>query len=177
MNNIIQNKNYSTQELYNQKYQNKINDTTKIENQKVLENNSSAPNTDKYIHKDDPVYPGIYHLTKDENGSPKVIFDNFTQKNSDEDTKENSSSDNKKISKRSSENKKDDTVTGNTDKVDREIKNLKKKKAKLEQQISQSSDNPKKQEKLQRQLEKINSELKMKDNDSYRRQHTQYTKN
>ena len=55
-----------------------------------------------------------------------------------------------------------------TDKVDAEIKLLKNKKAQLEQKITAQTDNPD----LQRQLAQIDNELRQKDNDNYRKQHS-----
>lgn len=57
-----------------------------------------------------------------------------------------------------------------TDKVDAEIRQLKLKKAQLEQKISTAqADNPD----LQRQLAQIVDELRQKDNDTWRKQHSQ----
>ncbi len=67
-------------------------------------------------------------------------------------------------------------VIASTDKVDAEIRKLKEKKAKLEQEIALAKDDPKKQEKLQKQLEQVENELRVKDTDSYRRQHMQVTR-
>lgn len=61
--------------------------------------------------------------------------------------------------------------TISTDKVDAEIKLLKNKKAQLEQKISAQADNPD----LQHQLTQIENELRQKDNDTYRRQHTDFS--
>ncbi|MBR4153285.1 MAG: hypothetical protein IKT98_10055 [Selenomonadaceae bacterium] len=55
-----------------------------------------------------------------------------------------------------------------TDKVDAEIKLLKNKKAQLEQKITAQTDNPD----LQRQLARLEDELRQKDNDTYRKQHS-----
>ena len=61
--------------------------------------------------------------------------------------------------------------TGNTDKVDREIKQLKEEKRKLEQELRTTLDTQKARE-LTRKLAKVEQELQQKDNDSYRRQNT-----
>lgn len=61
------------------------------------------------------------------------------------------------------------STTISTDKVDAEIKLLKNKKAQLEQKISTSQgDNAD----LQKQLAQIDNELRQKDNDTYRKQHS-----
>ena len=59
-----------------------------------------------------------------------------------------------------------------TDKADAEIKQLKVKKAQLEQKIS-SAQNP--DADLQKQLAQIENELRQKDNDTWRRQHTKFS--
>lgn len=59
-----------------------------------------------------------------------------------------------------------------TDKADAEIKQLKNKKAHLEQQIA-SSQNPSAD--LQKQLALIENELRQKDNDTWRKQHAKFS--
>lgn len=61
-------------------------------------------------------------------------------------------------------------TTTNTDLVDRELEKLKEKKAKLEQELL-TADESKRQE-LQMQLDQVNMELTLKNNDTYRRQHS-----
>ena len=62
-----------------------------------------------------------------------------------------------------------------TGKVDREIQRLKMKRQELEQRLSTEPDGARSRE-LERQLAQVERELKQKDNDTYRRQHTQITK-
>ncbi|MCI8514524.1 MAG: hypothetical protein HFI93_07870 [Lachnospiraceae bacterium] len=76
--------------------------------------------------------------------------------------------------KKSPEDIKGEERTCNTDKVDREIEKLKKKKQKLEQQINTETDESRKAE-LEKELAQVESELKQKDNDAYRRQHATFT--
>ena len=57
------------------------------------------------------------------------------------------------------------------DKVDREIKQLKEEKRKLEQELRTTLDTQKARE-LTRKLAQVEQELQQKDNDSYRRQNT-----
>jgi len=63
--------------------------------------------------------------------------------------------------------------TGNTDKVDREIEKLKKTREALERQINLETDDAKIRE-LERKLAQVESELRQKDNDTYRRQHAAF---
>ncbi|MCI9105545.1 MAG: hypothetical protein HFG56_07420 [Lachnospiraceae bacterium] len=67
--------------------------------------------------------------------------------------------------------KKVEKCTGNTDRVDREIEKLKRKKKELEGQIHSETDD-KKIEQLEKELAQVERELSQKDNDAYRRQHT-----
>ena len=69
------------------------------------------------------------------------------------------------------EKEKVEECTANTDKVDREIEKLKKKKEQLEQKIVSEKDE-KKREKLEKELAFVEAELSQKDNDGYRRRHT-----
>ncbi len=83
---------------------------------------------------------GLYCMRQDENGNPKVRYD-----------------DPKKC-------------TANTDKVDREIKKLKEQKQQLEQQIKAASGDDEKVKELEKKLSQVEAELRQKDNDTYRRQ-------
>ena len=65
-----------------------------------------------------------------------------------------------------------EVTKANTDKVDAEIQKLKVKKAQLEQKIS-STQNP--DADLQKQLAQIENELRQKDNDTYRKAHTNFS--
>ncbi|MDE6212511.1 MAG: hypothetical protein K2M70_03420, partial [Lachnospiraceae bacterium] len=98
---------------------------------------------------------GLYHMGKDENGNPKVMYDDPKKAGSGEDDAEE--------------------VTGNTDAVDREIEKLKKQKQQLEQQIRKASGDEEKTKELEKKLAQVESELSQKDNDTYRRQHTVIT--
>jgi len=71
--------------------------------------------------------------------------------------------------------KRTEKTTGSTDKVDREIEALRKKRAELESRLARAANHPEEKLKLERELAKIEAELKTKDNDSYRRQHTVFS--
>ena len=96
---------------------------------------------------------GLYHVGKDENGNPKVLYDD-PKKADGEDAEK---------------------CTTNTDKVDREIENLKRQKQQLEQQIKAASGDEEKTKELEKKLAQVESELSQKDNDTYRRQHAVIT--
>lgn len=142
------------------------------------------PSTDTYTPEEEHIPTGLYHIGHDEEGSPKVYFDNPEQKNSlpsamqNEDIPAAQPSDKNPNTKPTDENpedtKKTESCTGNTDKVDREIKQLKKKQQELKQQIRTENDEQK-AETLKKKLSQVENELRQKDNDAYRRQHTVFS--
>ena len=111
---------------------------------------------------------GLYHMGKDENGNPKVMYD---------DPKKADGADKKGQPKAGASNPEDDEeeVTANTDKVDREIKKLKEQKQQLEQQIKAASEDEEKSRELEKKLSQVERELSHKDNDTYRRAHAVIT--
>ncbi len=112
----------------------------------------TAPARDEYIPEEKQEPSGRYWLGKDEDGQPKVYFDDPEKKASAG---------------------KAESCTGNTDKVDREIEKLKKKQEELERQINSETDDTKLKE-LEKRLAQIERELSQKDNDTYRRQHATF---
>lgn len=88
---------------------------------------------------------GLYRMGQDENGNPKVLYD-----------------DPKKC-------------TTNTDKVDREIKKLKEQKQQLEQKINAAAGDEEKVKELEKKLSQVEGELSKKDNDTYRRQNAVFS--
>lgn len=66
----------------------------------------------------------------------------------------------------------EEITTASTDEVDSEIENLKNQQKKLSRQIQ---NNPSKRAEFERQLAQIEEELRQKDNDTYRRQHTRFS--
>ena len=65
---------------------------------------------------------------------------------------------------------KDNTTTTNTNRVDRELEQLRAKKQQAEQQLRTEND-PYKRLALEEQLRQTERELSAKDNEAYRRQH------
>ncbi len=110
---------------------------------------------DEYIssEKADVKPSGLYRVGQDEEGKKKVFFDDPKKPEAEE------------------------KVTGNTDKVDREIEKLKEKKQNLEEQIkkAETSGDEEKVKELEKKLEQVKSELSQKDNEMYRRQHTVFS--
>lgn len=97
---------------------------------------------------------GLYRLGQDENGNPKVLYD-----------------DPKKAEKAKTDpEKKAEECTANTDRVDREIEKLKEEKKQLEQQIRSAADDEEKVKELKNKLAQIEGKINQKDNDAYRKQ-------
>ncbi len=88
---------------------------------------------------------GIYRRGQDENGNPKILYDD--------------------------PKKTEEKCIGNTDSVDREIRGLKEKVKQLKQQIRAAGGDEKKVRELEQKLAQAEGELGRKDNDTYRKQH------
>lgn len=137
------------------------------------------PVMDEYIPEEKPEPSGYYWLGKDEDGKPKIYFDDPEQAanvpETPEDTADvpNQDEDVKGLEKSGSD-KNMKSCTCNTDKVDREIEKLKKQKLELERQISRETDEAKAED-LKARLAQVEKELRQKDNDTYKRQHAAYT--
>lgn len=104
----------------------------------------AAPIMDEYVPEEDRTPSGLYWIGRDEQGAPKVYFDD-------------------------PEGKPAETCTTNTDKVDRELERLRSREEELEQRLGAETDAAKARE-IERRLDQVQAELAQKDNDSYRRQ-------
>ena len=127
---------------------------------------SRAPVVDEYVPEEKQEPSGRYWLGQDEDGRPKVYFDDPERAVDDPSDAPTPA---KKV-----KGDKAERCTGNTDQVDREIKRLKQRKETLERQISSQPDDVKIKE-LERKLAQVERELALKDNDTYRRQHTVFS--
>ena len=78
-------------------------------------------------------------------------------------------------SKAADDGESEELTTASTNKVDNEIAGLRNEQAKLLQQLSAVGDNAAKRAELQAQLDRINNELRQKDNDTYRRQNAEFS--
>ena len=138
------------------------------------------PVMDEYIPEEPREPSGLYWMGRDEDGQPKIYFDD-PERAADapeqpEDAPAAGESDPAGQGAKGPEGKKDkgETWECNTDKVDREIEKLKKQQQELEQRLNSETDEAKIKE-LERQLAQVEQELKQKDNDTYRRQNATYT--
>lgn len=69
----------------------------------------------------------------------------------------------------------EEICVGNTDKVEREIRELKQKKEKLKQQLKAASGDEGKTKELENKLAQVERELSQKDTDTYRKQNSTFT--
>lgn len=123
---------------------------------------------DEYIpsEKDEPI--GLYSMEQDENGGHGIKFDDPNK--SDKSDKSDKAD---KVDEPEKEKSESEECICNTDKVDRELKRLKEKAERLEQQLRSASDEE--AARIQKQLAGIQSELAQKDNDSYRRSQAEFS--
>ena len=138
------------------------------------------PVMDEYVPEEPREPSGRYWMGKDEDGQPKIYFDD-PERAADaprqpEDVPEAEEPKQAGQGAKGPEGKKnkDETWECNTDKVDREIEKLKKKQQELEQRLNSETDEAKIKD-LEHQLAQVEQELKQKDSDTYRRQHAAYT--
>lgn len=139
------------------------------------------PAMDEYISEEKQESAGCYWPGRDEDGNPKIYFDDpgrdagHSRKPEElsgvDDTEKNKKA---KGPDKKAEDDKEESVTCNTDKVDREIEKLKKKKSELERQLGSETDEGRIKD-LENELAQVERELSQKDNDAYRRQHAVYT--
>lgn len=124
---------------------------------------------------------GLYYVGQDESGSRKVFFNDPKKadragENAQPERMPNDSDKDKKapgVNDKDPDNGEEKCV-GNTDQVDREIRELKEKKQKLEQQLKQASGDEEKTKELENKLTQVERELIQKDNDTYRRSHSTF---
>ena len=123
---------------------------------------------DKYIssEKSEKKPVGLYWLGRDENGGRKIFFN---------DPKAACADGKKKKKAGGGQGEPDEVCVANTDRVDRDIRQLKKKRQELEQKIRSASGNERKIRELEKKLAQVEQELRRKDNDTYRRQHTVFS--
>ncbi len=131
-----------------------------------------TPQMDEYVPGEPPEPSGLYRLGRDGDGARRIIFDNPERDNKAAPEAEGKPA--KEPEKAGDKSKKAESCTGNTDKVDREIERLKKKQASLEQKLARCKDDPEEQARLEKELAKVENELRVKDTDSYRRQHSSF---
>lgn len=131
-----------------------------------------TPEMDEFVPEEKREATGRYWLGRDEEGLPKVYFDDPEQA-ADKPQGTDEASKAAAPAKRAGEDKKEVCI-GSTDQVDRQIEQLKRKRDELERQLRTETDDTKAKA-LEQQLAQVERELNQKDNDTYRRQHTVFS--
>ena len=137
---------------------------------------------------------GLDRIGQDENGGRKIFFedpDKADRADGKEEPKAEKADGKKPKVDGDSQGKPAEVCIGNTDKVDREIEKLKEKKRELEQQIQSAfgDETPsgyhsmpsgdkveRKIQELEKKLAQVEQELSQKDNDTYRKQHSEFSR-
>lgn len=133
-----------------------------------------AQDPDQYTQAPPKPSAGLYYVGQDEEGQRKIFFDEPTDGAKAPEAPKAAEAPEAVPAADKKDGQKANTLTTNTDKVDAEIRQLRNKQSKLQQQVNQTADPDRKAE-LQKKLNQAESELRTKDNDSYRRQNAQYT--
>ncbi len=139
--------------------------------QKVAEEAQSRPPKpamDEYVQSKPQETTGRYWLGKDEDSQPKIYFDSQPQADI-------RGAENPKPDQGAKGGEQDELWVMNTDRVDREIEKLKQKQQEVEQRLSAETDQVKIKE-LEQRIAQIERELSQKDNDTYRKQHSTFTR-
>lgn len=126
---------------------------------------------------------GLYWVGQDENGNRKIFYDDpkAARGEGKEEPKADAdrareAADGKEPKAGGNNREEPEKCVGDTNAVDREIQKLKDKKQQLEQQIHSVSGDENKIRELKKKLAQVEQELSQKDNDTYRRQHTVFSR-
>lgn len=131
------------------------------------------PVTDEYVPGEPPEPSGRYWPVRDENGRPGIYFDD-PERPEDAPGAVPERDGGPEGPARKAAGRPEETCTGDTGRVDREIERLKRRRDQLEQQLAAEPDGARTRE-LKRQLAQVERELSQKDNDAYRRRHTVFS--
>ena len=133
---------------------------------------------DRYAPEDRSGKAGLYRMAKDEEGNPVLLFDG-PEKATQEKTEAAGESEEAEAEEKAAaqkeaaqESESKSTVT-NTDRVDRELQQLRDEAEDLARKLRTATGDE--AERLQQKLTLAKIELRIKDNDTYRRAHAQVT--
>lgn len=148
------------------------------------------PVLDEYVPENPREPSGRYWMGRDEDGQPKIYFDDPERAaempkqpeaapaagRPDADAPEAAEPRQGSGARgpEKGDGEKEERCVGNTDKVDREIEQLKKRRQELEQKLNTETDEGRVKD-LERQLAQVERELRQKDNDTYRKRHSTFT--
>ena len=158
----------------------KVLGASKLQKPEEAQGRRMEPVMDGFVPEEPREPSGRYWMGRDEDGQPKIYFDDPERaadaRKAPEGTPEAGGPDPTGQGAKGPEGKKDkgEVWECDTDKVDREIEKLKKKKEELERRLDTETDEAKIKD-LERQLAQVEKELKLKDNDTYRKQNASVT--
>ena len=138
------------------------------------------PVMDEYVPEEKREPSGRYWLGKDADGRPRVYFDDPEQGAGRSEKRSDVSAEGLRQDRgaegreEKAAGKKAESCVGSTDKVDGEIEKLKRKQEELKRQLDTETDETRIRD-LERKLAQVEGELRRKDNDAYRRQHTEFS--
>lgn len=124
----------------------------------------AARREDVYISGEKEQPTGLYRPGRDADGRPKVYYDGPARAETPDEPGP--------APEKGGDAAKPERCRTSTDRVDREIEKLKKRKRELTQQLRAETDEARR-EALQTELAQVERALRQKDNDAYRRSHAQ----
>ena len=133
---------------------------------------AAAPAMDEYVPEEKREPTGLYWPGRDREGRPKIYFDGPEQEAPR--TAAAGPEQDREAEGPEGSGGKAERCTADTGRADREIERLKKQKQELEQQLGRETDAEKVRD-LERRLAQVERELRRKDSDAYRRQHTTFS--
>ena len=137
------------------------------------ESQRPEPVTDEYVPEKKREPWGRYWPGKDQEGRPKIYFDDPRQPEEDPAPRPEDG-EGAEGPRAPEEDRKEERCTADTGKVDRELEALRKHREELARRLGAETDETRR-EALERQLAQAERELAQKDNDAYRRRHTVFT--
>ena len=133
---------------------------------------AAVPARDEYTPEEARTPCGLYWMGRDEDGSPRIFFDDPAPKAAP--LPEDKSAPAPEGPEQPASGRGEEKCTCDTGKVDREIRQLKKRREQLESRLRTETDETRARE-LERQLAQVDRELAQKDNDTYRRQRADFS--
>lgn len=139
------------------------------------ENGIQGELLDRFAPDEPAVKAGLYRKVKDQDGKPTLRFDDPAKDAEENDRLKAAEEEKKAKEEKAAEEKKEEktetrTTTINTDRVDREIKKLQEEVEDVSRQLRTATGE--RAEELEQKLLLDKIELRLKDNDTYRRAHS-----
>lgn len=140
------------------------------------ENGIQGELLDRYVPQKPADKAGLYHKVKDQDGNPTLRFDDPSKDDEDDEDpikaaeEEKARKEEKAAQEKKKEKAQERKTTINTDRVDREIEKLREEVEDVSQQLRTATGD--RAEELEQKLLLDKIQLRLKDNDTYRRAHS-----